>query len=69
MRVFYNPDVKLGKGNYRYENTIYLGDDKYFAFPFGVVTKKQILDDLAAVSNNPETIRDLGGSDILKPGP
>ncbi len=75
MRVFGDPNVPNGSP-YRFENTIYLGGDKYFAFPFGAVSKQTIIDKLVAKSakpteigdNDATKIGDIGQSNKLKTG-
>lgn len=41
---FSNPDARSAV--WRYENAIYLGGGEYFAHPFGIKTKEQILEAL-----------------------
>jgi hypothetical protein len=43
IRVWDNPE---GKGAYRYENSLYLGSREYFAHPFGIVDKFQLIQKL-----------------------
>jgi hypothetical protein len=54
----------VGKFNitYKFENTIYLGNGRFFAFPFGEVTEQELKDNLKDYAKNkdPKNIRDLG---------
>jgi Protein-glutamine gamma-glutamyltransferase len=67
IRAFYNPDTR--SANYQFENTICLGNNQYFAFPWGTISLEDLMAKLSEVSSNPKTIRDLGGSRLITPGP
>ena len=60
MRTFYNPYFKEGSEAYRLENTLYLGDNMYFAMPLGQVSSDTLIKYLKAQSTKPETVRDIG---------
>lgn len=54
QRGFYNPDFT--DPVYRYENTIYVGNNKYFAFPFGIVSRDDLYKELRKFSKSKKIV-------------
>ena len=53
LRIFYNPK---GTGNLIREITVYLGQGEYFAWPWGVLTRQQVIDNLTELTKQQKSI-------------